>query len=77
MQKDIKIELVPDITSILKDTEDQFFYSREWINTLKNTYNYDPVFFVIYEKEKPLSYVPFLEVNSFTCISTMLKLCLK
>jgi hypothetical protein len=47
--------------------EDDFsvFYSSQWITTLINTYNYKPLYFVLYKNDKISAYIHFMEINSY------------
>ncbi|MDI6698999.1 MAG: GNAT family N-acetyltransferase [Candidatus Saccharicenans sp.] len=54
-----------DWNSLIKHHFDpDIFHTREWCQVLKLTYNLNPLYFAIYDEQKPTAIIPLIEINS-------------
>jgi hypothetical protein len=55
----------PEWSSLLASMEGySFFHSSQWAKVLSGSYRYRPVYFVSFEKDRPVALIPFMDVKS-------------
>jgi len=64
--KVINIRNYPEWDSLISmQKEYSFFQSSAWAHVLADTYNYKPLYFTLFDRQKLLVLMPFMEVKSF------------